>query len=96
MGMTDAENQINERIRRTIPCVYRERLLKYVAQTVRDLIAAQEQPGTSPTVGRFGADLIAAANAWKRARLSYEQHVKEHGCAGFSDHAVAATNGAVS
>jgi hypothetical protein len=94
MGMTDAENQINERIHRTLPCEYRERLLKYTAQTVRDLVAAQEQPGTSPTVGRFGADLIAAATAWKRARLSYEQHIREHGCAERSDRAVVATNGA--
>jgi len=86
--------------RRTLPCEHRERLYKYMSQTTKALVAAQEQQLTDmpPSAhksnhfsGRgFGSDLIAAAMAWKRARLSYEQHVKEHGCSVCSDRTVAA------
>jgi len=61
-----------------------------MAQTVKALIEAQEEQGLpihrcSSKVGHsfgrgFGTDLIAAATTWKRARLAYEQHVREHGC----------------
>jgi|SRR5579864_3726724 len=75
---------------RKFPCERRERLFTYMAQTVKTLIEAQEGNGLpvcrcSSEVGHSlgrggGGDLIAAATAWKRARLSYEQHVSEHGC----------------
>jgi len=75
---------------RNFPCEHRERLFKYMAQTVKALIEAQEEQGlpisrcsskVGHSLGRgVGADLIAAATAWKRARLAYEQHVKEHLC----------------
>jgi hypothetical protein len=81
---------MNQSTHRNFPCEHRERLFKYMAQTVNALIEAQEEQGIpicrcSSKVGHslgggVGADLIAAATAWKRARLAYEQHVREHGC----------------
>jgi hypothetical protein len=81
---------MNQSTHRNFPCEHRERLFKYMAQTVKALIEAQEEQGIpicrcSSKVGHslgggVGADLIAAATAWKRARLAYEQHVREHGC----------------
>ncbi|HLM99849.1 MAG TPA: hypothetical protein VK335_11230 [Bryobacteraceae bacterium] len=81
---------MNQSTHRKFPCERRERLFKYMAQTVKALIEAQEEQGIpicrcSSKVGHsfgrgFGTDLIAAATAWKSARLAYEQHVREHGC----------------
>lgn len=81
---------MNQSTHGKFPCERRERLFKYMARTVKTLIEAQEEQGIpicrcssklGHSLGRgVGADLIAAATAWKRARLSYEQHVKEHGC----------------
>jgi len=81
---------MNQSTHRKFPCERRERLFKYMAQTVKALIEAQEEQGIpicrcSSKVGHsfgrgVGADLIAAATAWKRARIAYEQHVREHGC----------------
>ncbi len=85
-----AEIQINPRIQETIPCEYRERLFNYMSQTLKALVAAQEDDTTSPKIDRFwrrrfGADLVAAATAWKRARVKYEQHVRDHGCLSCSE-----------
>ncbi len=81
---------MNQSIHRKFRCEHRDRLFKYMAQTVKAMIEAQEEQGlpicrcsskVGHSLGRgVGADLIAAATAWKRARVAYEQHVKEHGC----------------
>lgn len=85
------------RIQRTIPCEYRERLYRYMSQTVKALIAAQESEVTSTKTDRFwrpryGAGLIAAANAWKQAQVNYEQHVRDHGCLSCADCAALASD----
>jgi len=81
---------MNQSTHGKFPCERRERLFKYMAQTVKALIEAQEEQGIpicrcSSKVGhsfggKFGSDLVAAATAWKSARLAYEKHVREHGC----------------
>ncbi len=82
------------------PCEQRERLYAYMSQKIEALVEAQEQQLTElrpssfkagQSSGRgFGMNLIAVAKEWKRARMSYEQHIREHGCARCSDKAAVA------
>jgi hypothetical protein len=80
---------MNQSTQATPRCELRERLLAHMSQTRKALIEAQELQLTEmrplSALGHssrrpFGADLIAAATAWKQARLSYERHIREHGC----------------
>jgi len=86
---------MSETALKTSYCDHRERLVSYMSQTKKALMEAQETPMTdmhplpskrSSSFRRaFGTDLLAAATAWKRARLSYEKHIREHGCSTCSD-----------
>jgi len=83
----------------TFYCEHRERLIIYMSQAKKALLEAQERPITerpfsfstraSSPHQAFGMDLVTAAAAWKRARLSYEKHVREHGCSPCSGNPVA-------
>ena len=50
-------------------CAERDRLLREVEQSIRNLVKAPES-----------ADASTALEAWRNAREEYMRHIEEHGC----------------
>ena len=50
-------------------CAERDRLLRQVEQSIRNLVKAPEAAGAN-----------AALEAWRNARAEYMRHIEEHGC----------------